>query len=284
MNFMPSIKTLITETLREDIGSGDITTKILINHDTQATGELISKEEGILCGIEICKEVFFTIDQSLVIINHKKDGEKIKLGDLLAEIKGSAASILMAERVALNFLQHLSGIATITSEYVNAIQGLPVKIVDTRKTIPGLRELAKYAVKTGGGNNHRYGLSDGILIKDNHIESFKIQGMSISEAIHLVKINAPHTLKLEIEVKNIEEAIEAFEAGAEMILLDNMTIEDMSKVVSMNNGRAILEASGRININSIHSIAKCGVDIISIGALTHSSKSLDISLNFKPNN
>ncbi|MBH52359.1 MAG: nicotinate-nucleotide diphosphorylase (carboxylating) [Chloroflexi bacterium] len=281
MNFLPDIKTLIHEALREDLGSGDITTNILVDSQTQAVGELVAKQDGILCGIGISKEVFLTVDPSLDINISKNDGDTIKSGDLLSEIKGCASSILIAERVALNFLQHLSGIATNTSHYVYAINNLPAKIIDTRKTIPGLRELAKYAVQTGGGSNHRHGLSDGILIKDNHIESFKKQGMSISKAISLVKSKAPHTLKLEIEVKNIEEAIEAIEAGAEMILLDNMSPEDMKEVASINQGKALLEASGGITLETVSMVAKSGVDLISVGALTHSSKALDISLNFK---
>ena len=212
-----------------------------------------------------------------------EDGSSLAPGDSIARVEGSAASILRAERPALNFLQRMSGIATDTSSYVKAVEGLKSKIVDTRKTVPGLRYLDKYAVRAGGGANHRMNLADGILIKDNHIAALRSRGLSLKETVALALERASHTIKVEVEVTNLEELGEALEAGAHIIMLDNMSLDAMRQGVEMVNGRAVLEASGGINMETARAVAETGVDLISIGGLTHSVKALDISLDLEFN-
>jgi nicotinate-nucleotide pyrophosphorylase (carboxylating) len=207
------------------------------------------------------------------------DGSEVRSGDVVAEVHGSIASILKGERVALNFLQRLSGIATATSIYVSAVQGTKALVIDTRKTVPGLRELEKYAVRVGGGRNHRYNLADGILIKDNHIAALRAQKFSMQDIIRRARENSPHTLRVEVEVETVEEAREAMEANADAILLDNMSPEQMSQAVAIIQGRCLLEASGGVNLETVRAVAETGVDFISIGALTHSVSALDISLD-----
>ena len=209
------------------------------------------------------------------------DGSEVSPGVVVAEVEGSIAGILKGERVALNFLQRLSGIATATSMYVKAAQGTKARIVDTRKTVPGIRQLEKYAVRMGGGHNHRYNLADGILIKDNHIAALRARGLGLVEIVSLARENSPHTLRVEIEVESIDEAREALEAGADVILLDNMSPEEMRQVVTLTEGRRLLEASGGINLETVRAVAETGVDLISVGALTHSVMAMDISLDLR---
>jgi len=226
--------------------------------------------------------VFVKVDPSLKVEVLIKDGAEVKPGDIVATISGSVASILKAERVALNFLQRLSGIASQTAQYVAKTQGLKVNITDTRKTTPGLRLLEKYAVRVGGGQNHRFHLGDGILIKDNHLAALRALGMSFKDIIAKAKQNAPHGLKVEVEVNTIQEALDAVEAGVDIIMLDNMSPDEMRRVVSLVSGRVKIEASGGITLANVRAIAETGINLISVGALTHSPKALDISLELEP--
>ena len=274
----PQIKRLIAQALAEDLGHGDVTTEGLIPRTKQGKASIVVKAKGIIAGAEVAKQVFLKVDPELKIATLIEDGNEIKPGDIVAKIEGRVASILKAERVALNFLQHLSGIASETDRYVQAIKGLPVKITDTRKTTPSLRALEKYAVRVGGGKNHRMHLGDGILIKDNHLAALHRQGLSIKEIVAKARQKAPQELKIEIEVKSTQEAVEAVEGGADIIMLDNMGLEDMRRAVKLIKGHALIEASGGITLDRVRTVAETGVDLISIGALTHSAKALDISL------
>lgn len=266
----------IKEWLQEDMNNGDVTTDSLVDEESLCAGNFIAKEEGIIAGLEVMKRVFELLDDHISINLHVKDGERVKRGEVIASIKGKTKSILEGERLALNLLQRLSGIATETAQYVDLIRDFNVRLVDTRKTTPGLRILEKYAVKIGGGYNHRFNLSEAVLIKDNHIAATG----SIKNAIEKAKENIPHTMKIEIEVETLGQMEEAIAAGADIVLLDNMDIAMLKEAVSRNKGRVVLEASGNITRTNIREIAKTGVDIISVGAITHSVKAMDISLKF----
>lgn len=279
LSFTTSIWSTLEQAIAEDIGTGDVTTNALIPPDLKTTAVIMAKSDGIIAGLEVALNVFELVDPSLESIVLVPDGSKVTPGELIGQVSGSTASILKAERVALNFLQRLSGIATMTSLYVQAVADTDARIIDTRKTIPGLRELEKYAIRVGGGFNHRFNLSDGILIKDNHILALREAGLTISTIIELARDRSPHTLKVEIEVESIEEAKEALEGRADVILLDNMPSSVMKEVVDFVDGRCILEASGGVNLDTVADIAKTGVNLISVGALTHSAKAMDISLD-----
>jgi len=274
----PQVKRLIRQAIAEDFSQGDVTTEALIPETSQSKASVMAKARGIIAGTEIAKQVFLKVDPKLEVDILIKDGAEVKLGDVIARIEGRTASILKAERVALNFLQRLSGIASETARYVQSVKGLPVYIMDTRKTTPGLRMLEKYAVRVGGGKNHRMHLADGILIKDNHIAVLRRRGLSIKEIVAKARHKASPELKIEVEVKTPEEAIQAAEAGADIVMLDNMNLEDMQRAVLLVKSRALIEASGGITLESVRAVAETGVDLISIGALTHSPKALDISL------
>jgi nicotinate-nucleotide pyrophosphorylase (carboxylating) len=276
------IEKIIDSALGEDISSGDITTELLIPVELRGRASIVVKGEGVLAGIEVAAVVFRRVDSQLEFRGLVSDGSKVHPGDVAAAVEGSAASILKGERTALNFLQHLSGIATETARYVDAISGLKAHIMDTRKTIPGLRPLEKYAVRVGGGYNHRQSLGDGILIKDNHLAALHSQGTGLGGAVEKARRNAPRTLKVEIEVQNIDQARQALDAGADIIMLDNMNVDDIRRVVELCHGRALLEASGGITLENVRAVAETGVDLISVGALTHSAKALDISLELEP--
>lgn len=273
-----SVKKLVEIALKEDIGLQDITSQILISPGLQARGDVLVKEEGVLAGTEISCLVFKTADSSLRVRILRPDGSKVKKGEKVMEITGSAASMLKAERVALNFLQRLSGVATHTSRYVRAVEGLPVKIMDTRKTTPGLRRLEKEAVRMGGGVNHRLGLYDGVIIKDNHLRLCKSLGTSLADAVLHTKQKAPRGMHVEVEAKDLDEVQEALTTGADIIMLDNMSIKEMTAAVKLVAGRIPLEASGGVSLENVRSVAETGVDMISVGELTHSAPSLDISL------
>jgi len=273
---------IIDSALAEDLGSGDLTTELLIPSELRGRASIVVRGEGVLAGIGVAAEVFRRVGPVLQFRGLVSDGSKVHPGDVAATIEGSAASILKAERTALNFLQHLSGIATETARYVEAVSGLGTKIYDTRKTIPGLRPLEKYAVRVGGGYNHRQSLGDGILIKDNHLAALHSQGIGLREVVEKARRAAPHTLNVEVEVQNIDEARQALDAGAETIMVDNMNLEDMRYVVQLCQGRALIEASGGITLENVRAVAETGVDLISIGALTHSAKALDIGLELEP--
>lgn len=268
---------LIMNALSEDVGTGDITTESTIPETARAHGLYKAKESGVLCGIGVAARVFELIDRDIEFTPLKRDGDRIEKGEIIAEVRGKATNVLTGERVGLNLMQRMSGIATRTAEAVAQVEGTGAKICDTRKTTPGLRVVEKYAVKVGGGTNHRFNLADGILIKDNHI----VAAGSITNAVRAARANAPHTLKIEVEVETFDELNEALDAGADIIMLDNMSCENMKKAVGIVNGRAVTEASGNMGDRNLKEVADCGVDLISIGALTHSVRSLDISLKFR---
>ncbi|MCK4431742.1 MAG: carboxylating nicotinate-nucleotide diphosphorylase [Candidatus Aminicenantes bacterium] len=270
------IDSIIEAALREDMPQGDITSESIIPMDSISRVIILAKEEGILAGIYVAERVYKIIDTSVFFEKHFEDGKRIKKGDKIAALEGPSISILKGERTALNFIQMLSGIATATQKYVKAMQGTRTKVLDTRKTTPGLRILEKYAVKMGGGKNHRLNLSEMVLIKDNHL---KIVG-SISEAVKSARRRVKRGIKIEVETSNLDEVKEAFQGGADMIMLDNMSLRKMKEAVQWVKGRVILEVSGNINLHRAKQIAALGVDFISVGSLTHSNKSLDISMEF----
>lgn len=261
--------------LEEDIGTGDLTSEALIPEDAVTTGLIHAKDTGILCGVDVARRVFELLDPSLEFTALAKDGDTLAYGTKIAEIKGSARSVLTGERLALNLLQHLSGVATQTKQLADIAKPYGTRVVDTRKTTPGLRLLEKYAVRVGGGHNHRLGLYDAILIKDNHIA---VAG-GVKEALARAKAYASHMTKIEIEVESLEQAREAVQGGADVIMLDNMAPEAMKECVAMIDHRAVVEASGGINATNLAAAAAAGVDVISVGALTHSVKAVDISLD-----
>jgi len=267
------VDTIIKNSLEEDIPYGDITSVSLVTKGSNAKASLIAKEDGIICGLPVFKRVFTILGQ-VEFISLFEEGSKVKSGDIIGEVKGDALNILMGERVALNLLQKMSGIATLTNKYVNEVKGLNTKILDTRKTTANLRVLEKYAVKIGGGNNHRFSLSDGILIKDNHIGYTG----SIKEAIRLTKEKSSFIRKIEVETESKEDVIEALEAGADIIMLDNMSPSQVAEMVKLIDGRALTECSGNITLDTVRNYALSGVDFISSGELTHSVKAFDISL------
>lgn len=267
---------IIKNALLEDINSGDFNSN-LINRDLVGVGIITAKENGIVSGLCVAKETFKFIDEDIKFTSLKKDGDSIDVGEDIAIIEGRLQSILKGERVALNFIQRMSGIATKSKLYSEKVSKYNVKVVDTRKTTPGLRIMEKYSVRVGGCFNHRYNLSDGIMIKDNHIKALG----GIKNAVKRARELAPHTTKIEVEVTNLKEVNEALDAKADIIMLDNMSLEEMKDAVKTINNKAIVEASGNVNINRVEDIAKTGVDIISVGELTHSVKSLDLSLNIK---
>ncbi len=281
IHLTPDVQHLIGQALTEDLAFNDPTTASLIPIETRGVGDIRAKSYGVLAGIEVCLAVFRRVDPELRTRALLVDGAVLTPGETAARVEGSVSSILRGERVALNFLQRMSGIATDTALYVKAVEGYKARIVDTRKTVPGLRYLDKYAVRMGGGANHRLNLADGILIKDNHIAALASRGLSLKEGVRLAQKGAPHTLKIEVEVTNLAELEEALEAGAHIILLDNMPVDEMRRAVAIVDGRAVLEASGGIDLENVRAVAETGVDLISVGALTHSAKALDISLDLK---
>ncbi|MGH7890315.1 MAG: carboxylating nicotinate-nucleotide diphosphorylase [Thermodesulfobacteriota bacterium] len=268
------VELIIENALQEDIGSGDITTELLFPEDTRCKAIIMAKEDGVVAGLLIAERVFKKLDKNILWNEKRGEGETVKPKDVLAEINGSPRAILTGERLALNFLQRLSGIATLTSRFVKEVEGLSVKILDTRKTAPGLRILDKYGVSVGGGYNHRFGLYDGALIKDNHIKLTE----SITQAVNMIRKKANVQFRIEVETSTLDEVKEALSAGADIIMLDNMTVETMRQAVKIINGRALTEASGGINLDNVRLAAETGVDFISIGALTHSPRALDIGL------
>jgi len=276
------IDSIIDIALAEDISHGDITSQGLIPPELQGKASILAKAGGIIAGGEVAGRVFLRVDPSLKVELLIKDGTRVKPGDIVATIFGNVISILKAERVALNFLQRLSGIASLTAQFIAKTKGLKVKITDTRKTTPGLRWLEKYAVRIGGGQNHRFHLGDGILIKDNHLAALRAIGMNIKDIVAKAKQNAPQGVKVEVEVSTIQEALDAVEAGADIIMLDNMRSDEMRRVVNLIPSEVKIEASGGITLANVRAVAMAGVDFISIGALTHSTQALDISLELEP--
>ncbi|MGN0455302.1 MAG: carboxylating nicotinate-nucleotide diphosphorylase [Acutalibacteraceae bacterium] len=272
------IDNLIKEALLEDINYIDTATDYLIDEEQCNEAVFMAKAEGVVCGVDIAMRVFEIINRGKLEYNVlKHDGEQVKYGDIIAEVKGSTRTLLKGERTALNLIQHMSGIATATNEAVRLVEGTKASIADTRKTLPGLRPLQKYAVTVGGGRNHRYNLSDAAMLKDNHVDA----GGGIKNAVAALKKKIGHMTKIELEVRNLDELAQALEAGVDVIMLDNMDNETMKKAVEITNGKALLEASGGITAETIRGVAETGVDIISIGALTHSVKAFDISMKIK---
>lgn len=270
---------LIDLALDEDLTGGDVTTLATVPADAFAKGVLLVKQPGVISGLRAARDVFARVDSRIAFTPLVEGGARVSAGTVIARVEGPARGLLSGERVALNLLQRLSGIATLTAAFVDAVSGTKAKIIDTRKTTPGLRALEKQAVRDGGGHNHRFGLGDGVLIKDNHLAA--IGGPDrVTRAVQAARAYAPHTLKIEVEVTTLAETEEAIAAGADVILLDNMSAAEMAAAVKAVAGRALLEASGGVRLETLRAIAETGVDLISVGALTHSAPSLDISLDF----
>lgn len=268
------IDDIIKTALLEDINYVDVTTDYLIDEGSVSTAKYVSKDEGVLCGIDVALRVFDLLDDNVTSKVYIHDGEKVKRGDIIAEITGPTRALLKGERTALNLVQHMSGIATATNKCVELVKGTKASIADTRKTLPGLRVLQKYAVTVGGGRNHRYNLSDCAMLKDTHLDAYG----NMTNAVNVLREKMGHTIKIEVEVSDLEQLREALSLGVEVIMLDNMSNEDMAKAVEITAGKAKLEASGNVTAETIRGIAETGVDIISLGALTHSVKAFDISM------
>ena len=277
----PEVYALIDAALSEDETFNDPTTGLLIPSDIIGVGMLRAKAVGVLAGLDVAEAVFLRVDGGLQFEPLSSDGDALGPGDDIARVEGSAASILRAERIALNFMQRMSGIASDTNRYVREIQGCRARIVDTRKTAPGHRYLDKYSVRMGGGHNHRLNLADGILIKDNHIEALASREMDLQDVIRLALEKASHTIKVEVEVESLEGVGRALEAGAHIIMLDNMPVPLMQEAMDLVGDRAVVEASGGINMETVRAVAETGVHLISIGGLTHSTQALDISLDLE---
>jgi nicotinate-nucleotide pyrophosphorylase (carboxylating) len=277
-----TIDHLIDLAFEEDIGTGDITTQTLISPALETSVILLAKADGVLAGIEIARRVFLKLDPEIKFKTIIKDGSPLQKGDIIADVKGKARAILTGERTALNFLQRLSGIATLTSQFVARVSDLPVMIIDTRKTTPGYRLLEKYAVRMGGGHNHRLNLAEGILIKDNHLALLRNRGKNLKDVVTQAREKAPQDLKVEVETTNLGEVREAVRAGADIIMFDNMSPAMMRRAVKLLPSCILSEASGGVNLETVRAIAETGVNFISVGALTHSSKALDISVELQP--
>jgi len=268
---------LIDLALKEDYGSGDITTDNLIDPALSGVGQMIAKEPLVVAGMDIVQQVFNHIDPNIVTTPNYTDGDFIQKGETILKIEGSMRALLIGERTALNFLQRLSGIATLVRSYVDMLENKKVRLADTRKTTPGLRVLEKYAVRVGGGDNHRMGLYDGVLIKDNHIAAHG----GIKQSIEEVRNKISHLIKIEIEVSDLEQVKEAVQASADIIMLDNMNEDQIKEAVKLINGKAVIEVSGNVTKKDLPKLANTGVDIISVGALTHSARCVDISMKIK---
>lgn len=265
---------IIKRAITEDINYIDVTTDYLIDEDATTTARFVAKSDGILCGLDVAMRVFTLLDDSITFELLKKDGDELKKGDIICHMKGNTRALLKGERTALNLIQHMSGIATATNKCVKLTEGTNASVVDTRKTLPGLRALQKYSVVCGGGKNHRFNLSDAAMLKDNHIDVYG----SITGAVEALRKKAGHMMKIEVEARTLDDLKEALACGVDVIMLDNMDCATMTEAVKITGGRAKLEASGNITVDNIAEVAKTGVDIISLGALTHSVKAFDISM------
>ena len=271
------VRKMIEQALSEDIGPGDVTSEATVPAGATSMAEMLAKQDLVLAGLDVSLEVFHYLDAAIQLTRFAQDGDRIKSGKVIARVSGSTRVLLAGERVALNLLQHMSGIATLTSKYVEQLKGLKAQALDTRKTLPGLRQLEKYAVRMGGGTNHRFGLYDGVLIKDNHIKAVG----SIAKAIESARRKAHHLLKIEVETKTLDEVREALATKAYIILLDNMPLDMIREAVKLINGQASVEASGNVTFETIREIGETGVDFISSGSLTHSAPAADISMKIK---
>ncbi len=271
------IDDLIKTALQEDINYIDSTTDLLIPEDDISEAYYLAKDSGVLAGVEVAARVFKLLDENIEVKFLFKDGDRVEKGDILAEFKGNTAAMLKAERTALNLIQHMSGIATYTRKCADLVEGTRASVTDTRKTLPGLRPLQKYSVVAGGGRNHRYNLTDAAMLKDNHIDVYG----GITPAVKALREKAGHMLKIEVEARTLDDVQEALDCGVDVIMLDNMSCDDMKKAVELTAGRAKLEASGNVTLENIRQVAETGVDIISLGALTHSVKAFDISMKWR---
>jgi len=275
------LQRIVTTALTEDIGSGDITTDNLVPAQTLTRAAVVYRSAGVVCGVHVLAAVFHAIDDRVAVEQLVPDGEKVARGTTVALVRGSARSILKGERVALNFVQRMAGIATATARYVEAVGDLPVHVIDTRKTTPGLRVLERYAVRVGGGRNHRFNLSDGALVKDNHLVALRNQGIGTVEALRLLRDRIPHTVRIQVEVDRLDQIPEMLEAGVDAILFDNMTPDQVREAVRMVAGRAVTEVSGGVRLETVRAYAEAGIDVVSSGALTHSTPALDVGLDFE---
>jgi nicotinate-nucleotide pyrophosphorylase (carboxylating) len=271
---------VVDAALAEDLSGGDVTTDSLIPQHIEASANFVPRSPGVIAGLDVARAVFARVDSNLKFTPRLIDGDRVEGGETVAVVSGSLSSILRGERVALNFMQRMSGIASMTAKFAEAVRGTNAVIVDTRKTVPGLRSLDKYSVAVGGGRNHRRNLSDGVLIKDNHIAALQAEGMSLQQIIRRARAHAPHTVKIEVEVESLDEVPAAIEGGADIIMLDNMDTTAMRTAVGLCKGKCLTEASGGVNLGTVLQIAETGVDMISVGALTHSVPALDIGLDF----
>jgi nicotinate-nucleotide pyrophosphorylase (carboxylating) len=275
------VRAIVQRALEEDIAWGDVTTDNAVSPDQRSRAALLAKSDGILCGGRVFAETFALIDPAVNVECSTPDGAAIGKGDIVARIAGPTRAILTGERTALNFVQRLSGIATATAAFVARLQGLPTRLVDTRKTTPGLRALEKYAVRVGGGRNHRFNLADGVLLKDNHLAALRSRGLDLASAIRCIRERIPHTMRVEVELTSLEQIDDALAGGADVILLDNMSTEAMRAAVRRIGGRALTECSGTVTLDTVRERAESGVDLISSGALTHSARALDLSLELE---
>jgi nicotinate-nucleotide pyrophosphorylase (carboxylating) len=272
---------IIQRALEEDIGAGDVTTDNAVPPDQRSRAVLLAKQAGVLCGGRVFAETLAAVDGTVTVDLLMLDGASLQPGDVVARIEGPTRALLTAERTALNFVQRLSGIATTTAAFVARLRGLPTRLIDTRKTTPGLRVLEKYAVRVGGGHNHRFNLADAVLLKDNHLAALRSRGLDLASAVRDMKQRVPHTMRVEVEVTSVEEIDAALAGGADVVLLDNMTTGAMRDAVRRIAGRALTECSGTVTLDTVRERAETGVDLISSGALTHSSKALDLSLELR---
>ena len=276
---LSSIRKIVQAALEEDIGFGDVTSNALLLNKVSVHAKIVAREAMTIAGLAVGQEVFYQIDHSLRVKFHKREGARVPANTTVLSIMGNASSVLQAERVALNFMQRLSGICTLTHQFCQAVKKLPVKIVDTRKTTPGLRALEKWAVRLGGGYNHRYSLHDGILIKDNHLMILASQKISLSRACKLARQQAPHGLRISVEAETLAQVKQALQGKADIILLDNMSPSKIQQAIKITKGKALIEVSGGITLKNIKDVAQTGVHVISIGALTHSARAMDLSLD-----
>lgn len=275
----PLLRRLVADALEEDLPGGDLTTDLLVPAGTDATGRVVARDDGVVAGLPLADSVCGTCDPELSLSHRIRDGRDVDAGDVICTIDGPARSILHVERTVLNFLQRLSGIATLAARFVDAVEGTGARIVDTRKTTPGWRALEKYAVRCGGARNHRFGLSDGFLLKDNHRAVLRSTGRTLSGAVEEARRRLPHTVPVEIEVDDLDQLDEALSAGADVVLLDNFGLDELRTAVERTAGRALLEASGGIDLETVGAVAETGVDLVSVGALTHSAPALDLALD-----
>lgn len=275
------LRRVVAVALDEDLGSGDITTDNLVPATTRARAAVVFRTAGVVCGIGVLEEVFRQLDENIAVDRYLPEGAQVPAGTTVASVRGTARAILKGERVALNFVQRMAATATATAEYVKAVAGLPVHVIDTRKTTPGLRHLEKYAIRVGGGRNHRFNLSDGVLVKDNHLAALRNEDIGAVEALRMLRDRLPHTQRIEVEVDRIDQIPEVLEAGVDMILLDNMTPAQVREAVQLIAGRAATEVSGGVRLETVRAYAEAGINVVSVGALTHSTPALDVGLDFE---